>query len=336
MTRRTAMTVLSFVVLATAWFVYTHRSYFGELQRVFSYTRGPVPVSNASPSGERLGEYYIHYELQTEVTPADEEVISKPWVPPVALGRTDHPVAVAQNGLRNYDRWTATGDGRFLEHARAASDHLLGLQNADGSWDYNFAFRDLEAGWRSAMAQGEAISLLLRVSQDQPDDRYLAAARRSYECMLRPVSARGTLGSFPDGDPILEEYAGSEVDSAVLNGAIFALFGVRDLMLVTGDAEVGRTWTSLSDALAGHLDGYDRGEWTVYDLDPMGHPAGKYHRIHIAQARVMYELTGDSRWRTAAERWERYRQERAQWSGIRIWWQDLKDRFHVVLTRRNF
>ena len=63
-----------------------------------------------------------------------------------------------------------------------------------------------------------------------------------------------------------------------------------------------------AETLTKHLDDYDAGYWTYYDLEHrIASPA--YHELHIAQLRAMADLTGDVRFTTKADLYERY-----QWS----------------------
>jgi len=247
-------------------------------------------------------------------TGAELESFRSQWQPPTKHGTTDHPVAIIHNGLWTYARFVQTEDERFLQRAEAAAELLLELQREDGSWRYSFAFRELEPGWVSAMAQGEGVSLLLRVWQDTHDERFFDAASKAYRFMMRPVEEGGTLGAFSDGSPILEEYPLRDSSPYTLNGSIFALWGVRDYALVTGDEHAAAWFDRLAESLAEHLDRYDTGEWTYYSLAASNPIVATptYHAIHISQALVMAELTGDPRWREASERWFRYHEDAAR------------------------
>jgi len=125
--------------------------------------------------------------------------------------------------------------------------------------------------------------------------------------MLTPVDEGGTLGKLPDGSLILEEYAGSTRIPSVLNGAMFALFGLYDLATLTDDADLMRTFRSLSADLAANLDLWDTGTWTRYALSPEYDRATvPYQLVHIAEAQVMADLTGDGTWASRAQTWQRY------------------------------
>lgn len=324
-------------IAAAIRFVHSHRSYFAEVRGEIEGVRTAPSAHCLAQTTERLGPYYVvvAHAADPAVTAAEDARLASAWTPPVVMGTTDQPVAIAQSGLFAYDRYLHTGDKRFLVQAIAAADSLVALQKPDGSWRYSYAFNDLQPGWSSAMAQGEAISLLLRIHQSTGSDAYEACALQSFEYMVTPVADGGTLDHFPDGAPILEEFPGSSAAPYTLNGTVFALWGIRDLALATGDSSVASQFRTLAAALASHLSDYDTGAWTRYAL-PQSEPmlaSSFYHNLHITQMRVMSELTSDDRWTEAAERWERYRASRARRSAVSLWFADLVRRFEVIRAR---
>lgn len=330
--------VTAAILLGVSWFAWTHRSYWEELRHtVHAQRHTPVKATWTDQRSDDLGYYYWleSSDFSADISEAEREALATDWVPPVAYGASDHPVAIAQDGLRNFNRYVAAKDDRFLELAVSAGDLLVTLQQANGSWRYSFDFNDLKAGWTSAMAQGQAISLLLRLYQTTARDEYLASSERAYQYMLMPVEQGGTNARYPDGAPILEEYPESAFSPYTLNGAIFALWGVRDYALVTGSPQAAALFDEYSQALADHLALYDTGDWTFYSLNPENPIVATpgYHGVHIAQARAMAEITGDERWAAAAQRWQGYADARARTPVLKIWWGDTLRRFSELNSR---
>ena len=107
--------------------------------------------------------------------------------------------------------------------------------------------------------QSIAISLLARAYQDSGEEDYLSAAKRAYTFLLKPVADGGVLGAFPDKQPVLQGYRNSSIADDVLSGAVVGLFGVHDLAVVTGDAEIRDQFEKLSASLGSHLTAYDVG-----------------------------------------------------------------------------
>lgn len=213
-------------------------------------------------------------------------------------------VYLAQWGLGCYERYLAGEDERWLAGARAGAEILLSDQADDGGWvhrfDYGHTF-PLKAPWLSAMAQGEGASLLARLHVETGEERYAEAALRA----LRPYSAISAPlggGRFP------EEYP-TDPPSHVLNGGIFALWGLHDVGAVLGDGAARRDFEAGVDALAADLHRWDTGSWSRYDLFP--HPvvnvaSPAYHALHAIQLRATDRLAPRRELAATAARFEAY------------------------------
>jgi heparosan-N-sulfate-glucuronate 5-epimerase len=268
----------------------------------------PPVGSNWEPDGPPRG-YYIDFTMK-----AQEPVWPPFWLKP---GETAFHVATAQAGLGAYERYV-DGDGEaWLEMARGAAEHLLEIQRDggkfDGGWVHAFPMEHtfpLEAPWLSAMAQGEGASLLTRLHLATGEDRYAEAALRAIRRMLAPVADGGTIAE-KDGLPFLEEYP-TKIPSCVLNGAIFAIWGLRDVGVGLGDAESSAWFEQTTAALAELVPRYDLGYWSSYDLYPHPLPnvaSAAYHLLHIRQLTALERLHPSPRFRDAIERFSRYRED---------------------------
>src|SRR5690606_14382973 len=81
-----------------------------------------------------------------------------------------NPVTISQYGLQEWSYYRRSGDALHLNRALRQARWLIANQHqASGTWRYDYAFsvggfdETLEAGWISAMAQGQAMSLLTRL-----------------------------------------------------------------------------------------------------------------------------------------------------------------------------
>jgi heparosan-N-sulfate-glucuronate 5-epimerase len=161
--------------------------------------------------------------------------------------------------------------------------------------------------WLSAMAQGECASLLVRIAAAGGGERYAEAARRALGPM-RVAVADGGVRTELRGLPFVEEYP-TEPGSYVLNGAIFALWGLRDVGLGLGDAAATAEYEQLTDALASSIGRWDLGFWSRYDLYPHPIPnvaSGAYHVLHVTQLKAMQVVSPRPQFAWALERYERY------------------------------
>lgn len=226
----------------------------------------------------------------------------------IAGGRkVNFPIAVFQYALGRYDLSILEPD-RAEEHIcalKSCADWALNSQRADGSWD---AFGPIGSSQYSvsSMAQGEGCSMLLRAHRTLLDDRYLDAALAAVHFMLVDVANGGT-AVREDNGLFLEEYP-QEPRRSVMNGWIFSLFGLYDASLV--EPSFCEAFSLSAETLARHLDDYDSGYWSLYDLERrIASPA--YHTLHIAQLQAMAELSGDDRFLTKSELFKKYSEKRA-------------------------
>ena len=174
---------------------------------------------------------------------------------------------------------------------------------------YNFDFplhqdpkNTLKAPWHSAMAQGVAASFATRLYEATHEKRYLTLANEFINCLRDrisykdlPTSARFV--TFQDRSNYfwLEEYAGNNPPMQVINGHIFAIFGLYDYWRVTKDADVA----SLIKEAATTIDHYfpdfrNPGGVSWYGIRVQDNPLAmskKYHMIVRAQLKVLASIT---------------------------------------------
>jgi hypothetical protein len=266
----------------------------------FSLPLGPA----IDPEG--LRGYYIDMRIKAE-TPA--------WPADWAQER-EHLlwVDVAQWGLGAHERHLAGEGDEWLEAALAVGEQLVREQIAagprTGGWAHPFRYPHslpLPPGWMSAMAQGEAASLLVRLHRHTGDDRFTAAAEAAMAPMRLP-SADGGVQGVLGGAPFPEEYP-TAPPSLVLNGAMFALWGVHDTAVALGSAELRAEFEAGVDTLAANISRWDMGHWSRYDLfpHPVQNPASSfYHALHISQLDAMALLAPRPELQAARERFAAY------------------------------
>lgn len=221
----------------------------------------------------------------------------------IAGGRKVHfPIAVFQYALGRYD-WSLLEPQYaeiHLQSFKTCAEWALDSQSPDGSWD---AFGPIGSTKYtvSSMAQGEGCSMLLRAYKTFSDSRYLDAAISAVRFMLQNFESGGT-ALYEGEDLYLEEYP-QKPRRSVMNGWIFSLFGLYDATLINSEFEV--PFHKSCDTLARHLNNYDNGYWSLYDLERrIASPA--YHTLHIAQLQVLSKLSGDERFFKKAELFRKY------------------------------
>jgi hypothetical protein len=252
------------------------------------------------PPGEHLDPDRVrgyHLDLRAKA-PADVPLLDGA---PVGRGF----VAVAQAGLGYHERWVAGEGEHHLENALQLGKHLLGQQEREagprfGGFAHAFPYRHgaiLPPGWLSAMAQGQAASLFVRLALATDDDELARASVDALAPLGVAVEDGGVMGRL-SGAPFPEEYP-TVPHSHVLNGAIFALWGMADVAAgVEADPWRSRFRDGL-ETLAMSIWAWDIGYWTRYDLYPhrglVNVSSSFYHVLHIDQLAALARITDDDR-----------------------------------------
>jgi heparosan-N-sulfate-glucuronate 5-epimerase len=280
-----------------------------------------TPEINPRATVDSLGEYYMSFEKKAQYA----RHLDHDGVPMLdyrgIIGLQHNPIAVAQWGLGNYNLFHRTSQDDYRKKFILASDWLLAhlQRNTSGVWVWNHHFdwdyRDtLKAPWYSGLAQGQALSMLVRADSQTKKPEYLQAAQRAFASFLAPVAEGGVSFTDSNGDLWFEEYIVSP-PTHILNGFIWAAWGVHDYYLATGEKTAKVLFDAAVKTLLKNLSAYDLGFWSLYEqsgtrLKMVASPF--YHQLHIAQLRVMHALTGEENFADVASRWESYGRSRVK------------------------
>lgn len=280
-----------------------------------------TPEANSRAKFYELGEYHMTFFRKADYR-GDYDSAGIPQLNYHGrIGHQYNPIAVAQWGLGNYNLFcrerSRDRKERFLSAADWLCSHLE--KNSCGVWVWNHHFdweyrTPLKAPWYSALAQGQGISLLVRAHRETQDTLYLKAAQRAFTAFLKPIAEGGVTFSDNTGNLWFEEYIVSP-PTHILNGFIWAAWGVYDYFLATRDADAGRLFEQATQTLCANLHRYDLGFWSVYEqsgtLLPMV-ASPFYHRLHIVQLKIMHRLTGEETFVRFADKWESYTRSRSK------------------------
>lgn len=210
-------------------------------------------------------------------------------------------IAIFQYGLAAYDLYLLNKDLAMLDKLKAVAEWALEEQQEDGGWK-TFTYKRPDQLY-SAMAQGEGISMLIRAYLAFKDERYLNAAKKAKTFMLKPISDGGT--TVYDNGIYLYEYLNAPL---VLNGWIFSAWGLYDYAKFFHDAEVKKIWEKTVATIAKKLPDYDHGDWSLYSDNGKSLANPFYHKLHIAQLNVMYDLTGISAFKKYSNLFSKYQE----------------------------
>ena len=242
-----------------------------------------------------------YYNNLTEKVTMEPELLMSGKLPEFKTesgGTVLFPVAIFQYGLGAYDLYLQTADNVYLEKFNQCVKWTVENQQESGAWsNFFFIYKDNPYG---AMCQGEGASLLIRAYKETGEEKYLEAARKAVEFMLKDVKNGGTT-SYDGGDVVLLEYTHLK---PVMNGWIFALWGLYDLNVVSPKEENIILYKKTLNSLIKYLPSFDGKYWSMYDLS--GKIASPfYHNLHIAQMQAMYRITGEKTFEHYAEKWEK-------------------------------
>jgi heparosan-N-sulfate-glucuronate 5-epimerase len=295
------------------------RAYLGAGNSQLSFWHDQ-PAVNPNFTVDALGEYYMPFLEKADYA----GVLDENGIPMIdyhgKIGRQYNPIAIAQWGLGNYNHFCRSKNegrrGKFLLASDWLCHHLE--PNVDGIsvWNHRFDWEyrtPLKAPWYSALAQGQGISLLVRAHRETGNAVYIQAAERAFISFQKDTSSGGVTFTDQNNNLWFEEYIVSP-PTHILNGFLWAAWGVYDFFLSTKNPVAKELFASAVKTLCRNLENYDLGFWSLYEQSGTFLPmvaSPFYHRLHIIQLRLMHRLTGEAVFVEYADRWENYMKSRA-------------------------
>lgn len=257
---------------------------------------------------QNMGKSFVSGQLEgyfndlTQKVLKDSETLENQTLPSTtdeAGNPVVFPVAIFQYGLGAYDLYLQTKDKKYLNQFYRCVEWAINNQQESGAWDnFSFVYPDNPFG---AMCQGEGASLLLRAYKHTGEREYLDSAKKALDFMLLPLDEGGTT-LYQGQEIILMEYTHL---SPVLNGWIFALFGLYDMMLVSPENRYQNAYNGTVETLKQKISAFDNGYWSMYDDRKIASPF--YHKLHIAQLEALCLITEENIFYEYKQRFEGYR-----------------------------
>ncbi len=216
-----------------------------------------------------------------------------------------HPVNMTQWMLYFLDSYKQTGIQNYLNRTELFADKMMELAidyRGAKYFSYDFdifahGYKDspLNAPWYSGMAQGLALSLFSRLYIETHNEKYLSFASLILNSFKNLRTADDELyTAFIDENNYywIEEYP-LDIPDRVLNGFIFAIYGLYDYYMLTNDAECKELLDASITTIERYLPEYrNEGGSSCYCLRHK-HVDPHYHTIHFDQLITLYNMTGE-------------------------------------------
>lgn len=277
-----------------------------------NFTEGMVTRALKGALSRLTGKHYLSARIATTM---DADGI--PYTEYAGGGRRRNPTDIA-NAAESYFA-KLPGDDANRQRFLNCADWLVAHATYQGGYallEYDFPYPPfrMTPPWRSGLAHGRALTVLVHAHALTHNPRFLDAAN----ALLRAFDIAEDDGGFAVtmGSGVwFEEYAGKGgARPRVLNGMIYALFGLHDFYDYTKGLKAEFTysqhaWRLFQQgclAVAAMLPRFDDHGCSYYDL--LRHPAGPYHAIHIEQLDKLYDLTSEPVFKTYHDRWAAYRE----------------------------
>ncbi|XP_071049996.1 D-glucuronyl C5-epimerase B isoform X2 [Onthophagus taurus] len=230
-------------------------------------------------------------------------------------------VNIILRGKGAIDNLTLSSSEHILQFYDSADWFVRNQDPNTGGWQIPVkrklasGFQDLKPGWYSAMGQGQAMSVLSRAYHHSGGDvKYLKAALAALKPFRIPSAHGGVLATFLSKYHWYEEYP-TKPSSFVLNGFIYSLLGLYDLMTITPPNYVKEAELLFNDgmvSLKNMLPLFDMGSTTSYDLRhfTLGIAPNlarwDYHATHINQLLLLSTIDNEPLFAQTADRWRGY------------------------------
>lgn len=212
-----------------------------------------------------------------------------------------HPVNACHYALFCYDEYKRTGEVEYKEAFIAQVNYLMDpdsyhiIDDFSIAYPYDIKFHDLNPPWYSALAQSEAISVLIRYYALTGDKDALPIIWKLKNFMVSPQEGNcGTKSITPEGNVWYEEYPNSKQERQVLNGFLLAIVALYEYsQLFPSDTASYALYKETIQTLKESYKFYDTGTWLKYNRGDGRQVSNGYMKWQILEMKLLYEITGD-------------------------------------------
>jgi hypothetical protein len=210
------------------------------------------------------------------------------------------PIVLAHKALGHYDRWLIDNKVEDRTQFLALCKWFIDNQDEKGGWGTWKRLTAQDEMIYSAMTLGEVLSILLRGLQIDKILSFERTIDRAISLFTTPVEQEGVV-YFEKNNVFLEEKP-SYPRNTILNGWVYALFGLYDYNLVFDNDKVKDIFELTIDTLARSLPDYDSGYWSYYDTDKRL-CSSFYHKLHLSQLEALILISDNHAFKKYYQRW---------------------------------
>ena len=231
------------------------------------------------------------------------------------IGLQYNPISIAQWGLGNYNTWKEIESKSHYHKFIKCADWLVNNleENNYGLkvWMHHFdwEYRDLlESPWYSGLAQGQGLSVLVRAHKETKEQKYKTALNEAVKVFFESTHNGGVNFKDSKGYNWIEEYI-VHPPTHILNGFIWGIWGIYDYSIYFNDKRAMSLFNGYKKTIVENIKTFDTGYWSLYEhsgtlIKMISSPF--YHKLHIVQLKIMYQITGDDIFNKISKKWISY------------------------------
>lgn len=223
-----------------------------------------------------------------------------------SVGIQYNPTRIAAYALANYNLYLKENNKDSLELFIRCANWFL--NDKQGLYRYNFDWGELKSGWISCMAQGEAISVLVRAYFETNEIKYLEQAIKASKVFNIKIEDGGVL-SLLNNELFFEEYP-SKMPTHTLNGFLYGLVGLMELQKFYPQINEEIKVQKFIDTINNNINLWNTGNWSLYDLsvgknNKRNYSTVQYHKIHITFLKYLLNEQYNDNLKKALDNWEK-------------------------------
>jgi heparosan-N-sulfate-glucuronate 5-epimerase len=158
-----------------------------------------------------------------------------------------------------------------------------------------------EPNWVSGMYQGQILSCFARAYYLSKEEKYLDFCEKVWKSFDLKLGEKYGF-KYEDKYGLWYEEAPKLPATHILNGFIFAMWGIYDYNSVLSKPDLSETWDRCIQTVLNTLGQYDMGYWSSYDLSGTI-TSYYYQKVHVILMTTLFDQTGIDTFHHYAKKW---------------------------------